>query len=81
MPEENAQLAQVLIKIGELSTQMAVVGTKQDALKETIDKLPLADFELRIRSLERFKWMMLGGSLAGGGAAGAIVAEAVRSLH
>lgn len=80
-PQPDGQMAQILIKVGELSTQIAVIGAKQDGIKEAISALPIGDHESRLRSLERFKWMLLGGSLAGGGAAGAIVAEALKAMH
>lgn len=76
----DAQIAQALIKLGELSTQLAVVDTKQDGLAKSLDKV-LPDHEVRIRSLEKFKWLFVGGSLVGGGGAGALVAELVKSLH
>lgn len=80
-PAPDGQMAQVLIEIGKLSTQVAVIGTKQDGITEKIASLPIKDHEFRLRSLERFKWMLLGASLAGGGAAGALVAEVVKTLR
>lgn len=49
----DGQMAQVLIEIGKLSTSVAVIGTKQDALKETFDKLPIDSIEQRLGQLER----------------------------
>ena len=70
----DGQLAQVLIKLGELSTSMAVIGTKLDAI-------PVQDFESRLRGLERFKWALMGAALGGGGLAGWVAAEAARLAH
>ncbi len=69
----NGQLAQVLVELGKLSTQSAVIQAKQDSLREKIDALPIPDHEARLRSLERFKWMLAGASLLGGSLAGGVV--------
>lgn len=62
-PQANGQIAQVLIELGKLSTGVAVLATK-------FDSIPVADHENRLRSLERFKWMLMGSTMAGGGLAG-----------
>jgi hypothetical protein len=58
-------MAQILLKQGEMGTQLAVIGTKLDAI-------PFADHESRIRSLERFRYTLAGGSFLGGVLAGFI---------
>ena len=79
--DHDGQIAQVLIKLGELGTQVAVVAAKQDNLKDQIDRLPLADHEARLRALERFKWMLAGASLLGGALAGSIVELLIHFAH
>lgn len=58
-----AETSQVLIKLGEMGAQLAVINEK-------LGQLP--DHENRIRALERFKWTIGGLALAGGVVSGAI---------
>jgi hypothetical protein len=51
MPGGSDPTAQILLKLGEMGIQLAVI-TEQ--LK------PVTDHETRIRSLERFRWMLVG---------------------
>jgi len=53
---DSAILNQILLKLGEMGTQLAVMG---EQLKE------LPDHEQRIRSLERFRWTFAGISVVG----------------
>lgn len=53
-----------------LKTELAVISTKLDILIEQRN-----DHEGRLRSLEQFKWALLGACVAGGGSAGAIAAR------
>ena len=55
-----------------LETQLAVINVKLDVLIEQ-----RSDQEARLRSLEKFKWVLAGFVMAGGGAAGGIVAKLV----
>lgn len=80
MPPDS-QGAQVLIKLGEISERVAVVQTKQDGLKDQIDRLPLADYETRLRSLEKFRYMVAGASLLGGAVAGWIASALSAHVH
>ena len=57
---------------GSVETQLAVISTKLDVLIEQ-----RSDHEVRIRALERFKWLLAGAALAGGGAAGSIAAKLI----
>lgn len=81
MPAEDGQVGQVLVELGKLSVQVAVVQVKQDNLKDQLDRLPLTDHEQRLRALERFKWMLAGASLLGGAVAGSITAALLGSVH
>lgn len=64
MPEtDSAMIGQVLIKQGEMATQLAVITEKLNAVP---------DHETRIRSLERFKWTISGMSFLGGLISGAV---------
>lgn len=47
--------------------QLAVINTKLDVLIEQRN-----DHEVRLRSLERFRWVLVGAALAGGGVSTAI---------
>jgi hypothetical protein len=58
---QEATQAQILIALGELKSQVAVVDTKLGAI-------PTEDHENRIRALERFRWTIGGLALAGGAA-------------
>lgn len=58
--------AQILLRLGEMSTQLALINQK-------VDGIPVADHEVRIRALERFRWTLAGLWVAGsaiGGLAG-----------
>lgn len=59
---------------GSVETQLAVINTKLDVLIEQ-----RGDHEARIRALEQFKWLLVGASVTGGGAAGGIVAKLLGS--
>lgn len=50
-----------------VEAQLAVINTKLDLLITTRD-----DHETRLRSLEQFKWLLMGAAAAIGGSAGAI---------
>lgn len=56
-------LAQVLLEQGKASTTLAVITEQLKTLLNTAN-----DHELRIRSLERFRWTLGGLALAGGAA-------------
>ena len=58
--------------VDTLRTELAVISTKLDILIEQ-----RSDHETRIRSLEQFKWALVGACAAGGGTAGAIAAKLV----
>lgn len=60
---ESGILGQLLIKQGEMGTQLAVITEKLNAVP---------DHEFRIRSLERFKWTITGMSFLGGLISGGI---------
>ena len=71
-PAAGGMLAQILLKQGEMGTQLAVMNTKLDAIP---------DHETRIRVLESSKAKMVGaatvlGALSGSGA-GAIITWAL----
>lgn len=53
-----------------VEAQLAVINTKLDVLIATRD-----DHEIRIRGLERFKWVLVGIALASGGVAQAIASQ------
>lgn len=53
-----------------VETQLGIINTKLDILIEQRH-----DQELRIRSLEQFKWGIVGAALAGGGVSGAVVSK------
>lgn len=55
-----------------VETQLAVISTKLDVLIEQ-----RSDHEMRIRGLEKFKWVMAGFCLAGGGASGAVMSRVI----
>ena len=55
-----------------VETQLGIINTKLDVLIEQ-----RSDHEVRIRSLEQFKWLIAGGALTGGGAAGGLVAKLI----
>lgn len=59
---EQGLLAQLLLEQGKQTTTLAVIETKLDnAISIT------ADHEARLRSLEKFKWLLLGIWVAGNG--------------
>lgn len=58
---DGALLAQILLKQGEMSTQLAVIS-------EQLKAVP--DHETRIRGLERFRWTLAGIALTGGALSG-----------
>lgn len=53
-----------------VETQLAVINTKLDVLIEQ-----RSDHETRLRSLEKFKFVLAGFCLAGGGASGALATK------
>ena len=57
----DAAAAQILIKMGEMSAQLAVIS-------EQLKDLP--DHETRLRSLERFRYTLAGLAIVGGAASG-----------
>lgn len=60
---DSGNVGAVLMGIGELKTSVAVISTKLDNIESRG-----TDHESRIRSLERFRWTVLGAaSIAGGG--------------
>ena len=56
--------------LASLRTELAVISTKLDLLIEQ-----RSDHEGRLRSLEQFKWALMGACVAGGGSAGAVAAK------
>jgi hypothetical protein len=54
----------------DLGGRLAVMDTKLDILIEQ-----RSDHEARIRALEKFKLLLVGAALAGGGVAGSIAAQ------
>jgi hypothetical protein len=60
---DAGMLAQILLKQGEMGTQLAVMNTKLDAIP---------DHENRLRALERFRFTLAGLSVVGGVAAGTV---------
>ena len=54
-----------------LSTQLATLTTRIDGRLDT-GQTTMTDHETRIRSLERFKYLLLGGTLLGGSLSGAL---------
>lgn len=70
MPEVNVThtadgnaLAQILLKLGEISTQVAV-------MQETLKQIP--DHETRLRALETAKAKLYGGAIAAGTLSGGV---------
>ena len=55
-----------------VETQLAVISIKLDVLIEQ-----RGDHETRLRSLEKYKWVMAGFCLAGGGASGAVMSRLI----
>jgi hypothetical protein len=58
---DGALLAQILLEQGKQSTQLAVMDTKLSAI---------TDHESRIRSLERFRYALVGAATVGGALSG-----------
>ena len=68
-----------------VETQLAVINTKLDILIQqrsdhelrlrTLEDNTLHQGEERMRSLEQFKWALLGACIAGGGGAGALASK------
>jgi hypothetical protein len=75
MPDETASIAQVLIGIGEIRTQTAVINTKLDGALTKAD-----DHEGRIRTLERFRFTLIGAGGVAGGLVGFLV-NYLANLH
>lgn len=57
----------------ELIKQSTETNTKVTSLTEWIER-NIKDFEMRLRQLEQFKWILIGISLASGGV-GAVLAK------
>lgn len=53
-----------------VETQLAVISTKLDVLIEQ-----RTDHEIRVRALERFKWLLLGVAAASGPVTNAVVTQ------
>lgn len=68
---DSGSLAQVLIGLGEIKTDLAVVKTKLEAVP---------DHEQRIRSLERFRFTIAGAGTLGGGLA-ALLINYLQNMH
>lgn len=59
--------------VDPVAVHLAVINTKLDTL---IDNG--SDHEVRLRSLESFKWLLVGAATAAGGSAGAIAAQLLK---
>ena len=60
---DNEQIPNWAIELIKQSTE---TNTKVTSLSEWIER-NIKDFEMRLRSLEQFKWVLVGVSLASGG--------------
>ena len=69
-PETDGTSAQILIKLGEMGAQLAVIN---EQLK------PIADHEQRLRDLEKARWPLP--TVAAVAAVGASVAAWVAAVH
>ena len=56
----------------ELIKQSTETNTKVTSLSEWIER-NIKDFEMRLRALEQFKWVLIGVSLASGGVAAGLM--------
>jgi len=67
--ETNEFEVQIIERLTRIETMLTSAVSKSD------------DHEKRIRSLESFKWVLVGVCLAGGGAGGAIASAILGNLH
>lgn len=65
--------------LATLSTQLATLTTRIDGRLDT-GQQTMTDHETRLRALERFKYLLLGGCLLGGSLSGALAALVVFTL-
>jgi hypothetical protein len=68
MPEEARALHEIQGTVNDMRVTLAGVDAKLNAMVSG-----LADHEVRLRALERTKWLMIGAATAAGGVAGRLV--------
>lgn len=73
LDEISNQLVDVRVTLASLAAEVKAANAAA-AVRDTQH----ADHELRLRALEKFRWLLVGGGALGGGAIGSVVAALIK---
>lgn len=73
LDEISNQLVDVRVALAGLAAEVKAANAAA-AVRDTQH----ADHELRLRALEKFRWLLVGGGALGGGAIGSVVAALIK---